>query len=114
MPISPFPRSSTAAHGILSPPEIRHSILPLAVLSLAVLHLAVKEQRVSLVNGRHADAGNVYMRRPPGSPHNRVGNVLGCQRRQPLVDLGRAPLVAMKTNQAEIGLHHAGIDAGYP
>jgi hypothetical protein len=75
--------------------------------------LAMKQQRVGLVNGGHADARNVHMRRPARRPHNGVGHVFRRQRRQSLVHFGGALLVAVKAHQAEIRLHHPRIDAGH-
>ena len=52
------------------------------------------------------------MRRPAHGEGHDLGDVLGDQRRDALVDLGRAVLVAREADERELGLHRAGRDLG--
>lgn len=59
------------------------------------------------------DAGDVDVGGAGGGPDDDVGDVFGSKGLDSLVDLGGALCVSAETNEAEIGLDHAGIDAGY-
>src|SRR5580698_9916136 len=108
-PAGVFPPSNRASRRMLElrarpGAELRRAMLLYGRPFLATLALAVKQQRVGLMDRGHSDARDIHMRRTACRPHNGVGNVLGRQRRQSLVNLGGALLVAVEAHQAEIGL----------
>lgn len=76
------------------------------------LTLPMEEQGIGLLHRRQKDARDVDVGGAACDPDDDVGDVLGRERLYAFVDLGCAIFVAVEADQAEVSLHHAGVDAG--
>jgi len=70
----------------------------------------VKEQRVGLLDRSQKNPRDVHARWPADGPQDSVCHVLRGEWLEALVDRGCPLRVAVKADNAELGLHHAGVN----
>lgn len=76
------------------------------------LGLPVVNSSTSLRAREHEHLRNLHMLGPARDPNDLLGNILARQRREALVLVRRALLVAAVAHDAELGLDHARLDLG--
>jgi hypothetical protein len=74
--------------------------------------VASDDEGIGLCSWGEHDRLNAYVGWAGGGPNDGVGYVLRLERINILISFGRAFFVAAKTDPAEIGFDHAGIDGG--